>query len=166
MGWGACHRIHCGTVDRKYVPLFDVVLRIVSGLRAVPDKGVVCQGFFNWAMLSIPLRAQLSALVFEKTLRRKDAKGAGNLDENENGFDPEMTRQATINLVGVDAQRISDCVRYRDSVTLLNQSHAYQMNRDTYELAQAPAKVVVSVGFLLTILSWQGLLAGFGYVLF
>lgn len=70
----------------------------------------MCQTLFNWTELAIPMRAQLSALVFEQTLRRKDTKEAGNQSEGE-AFDPETTRQATINLIGVDAERISDCMK-------------------------------------------------------
>lgn len=75
----------------------------------------------------MPLRAQLSALVFEKSLRRKNVKAAEkaqqstaletdaskNKDEEEDGESSEdasvlKSRQAIVNLVGVDATRITN----------------------------------------------------------
>ncbi|KMU86758.1 canalicular multispecific organic anion transporter 1 [Coccidioides immitis H538.4] len=71
--------------------------------------------------LAIPVYEQLSAVVFAKSLRRKDVKGSQksseeNLgvkvdtrnDEEDDDEDTRKTRQATINLIAVDAKRISD----------------------------------------------------------
>ncbi|TAQ89264.1 hypothetical protein B7494_g2401 [Chlorociboria aeruginascens] len=110
----------------------------------------ICQDFYSWTMLSIPIRAQLSALIFEKTLRRKDVKEASSHSEDDGpeAFDPEKTRQSTINLIGVDSQRIGECFK------------------DMYQFGQSPIRIVVSISFLLRVLSWQGLLVGFSFLAF
>lgn len=87
------------------------------------------EGWVNWYSnyrMMIPLRAQLSALIFEKSLRRKNVKTAEKTqeipesqenDDQDNNKDGETkpseddsvlkSRQAIVNLVGVDAKHIS-----------------------------------------------------------
>jgi hypothetical protein len=99
---------------------------------------IILENWLFWvsqAEITIPVRAELSSLIFQKALRRKDVKGAFNLGkESESkdntakangqpstGGDSEaagkskeeqgedtLTKQSTINLIGVDARRIGD----------------------------------------------------------
>ncbi|KAK4245344.1 P-loop containing nucleoside triphosphate hydrolase protein [Corynascus novoguineensis] len=120
------------------------------------------------ADLQIPVRAQLSALIFEKSMRRKDVKGADKTkkkgleerntessgastapDRPEAGVEEDKSeelmksKQSTVNLIGVDTQRVSDFCQYQNLF---------------------PAsffKLVVSLAFLLDLLGWKALLAGF-----
>ncbi|KAK4158804.1 92fa4e65-f2b9-41ea-8f4e-0e0d5e2b8a44 [Cladorrhinum sp. PSN259] len=130
--------------------------------------------------LNIPVRAQLSALVFEKSMRRKDVKGAskskkkdqtettesaepvssGAPDEStpliskpepkpEEDESDEVTKskQSTVNLIGVDAKRISDFV------TFSNMFYG------------SIFKLIVSISFLVSLLGWKALLCGFSAML-
>lgn len=86
-------------------------------------------------------------------MRRKDAKGRPAMAENENGvssdeIDPDKTSQKILNLIGVDTGRICDCAR------------------QTFEIVQAPGRIIISVAFLVTLLSWQGILLGFWCVIY
>lgn len=110
------------------------------------------QDVTSTSLVSVPMRAQLSALIFEKTMRRKDVKGGSATLEDKDGvfsddIDPDKTSQKILNLIGVDIGRICDCAR------------------QTFEIVQAPGRIIISVGFLVTLLSWQGILLGFRYVL-
>jgi hypothetical protein len=58
------------------------------------------------------MRAQLSALVFEKITRRKDVKSYAVTSEDTKSTeddDFDKTTQKLLNLLGVDVQRIADC---------------------------------------------------------
>jgi ABC transporter transmembrane region len=124
--------------------------------------------WISWSELAIPVRAQLSALVFEKALRRKDVKGATKTkSEVSNGPDiseiamgdsaatdkPEIpeeedepdgkSKQSTVNLIGVDAKRISDFCSFN------------------YYFPGSVFKLVVSFVFLISIIGWKALLSGF-----
>jgi ABC-type multidrug transport system fused ATPase/permease subunit len=124
----------------------------------------------SWSQLAIPVRAQLSALIFQKAMRRKDVKGKTNkkvtvkdadapeinLDSGPNGEttavdkpeneeeedDGQKTKQSTVNLIGVDAKRISDFVSFNNY------------------FPGSLFKLIVSFAFLLTLIGWQSLLAG------
>jgi hypothetical protein len=77
----------------------------------------------------IPMRGELSALIFSKTMRKKDVKGAQKADEKDGGpkDGPAATqkvkgneeeeelknmKQGTINLLAVDAVRVSEFASY------------------------------------------------------
>jgi hypothetical protein len=110
----------------------------VLALLASTFLPVILENWLFWvsqAEITIPVRAELSSLVFQKSLRRKDVKGAVNLGKDtetkgdtatangqestggnseaadkskeEQGEDT-LTKQSTINLIGVDARRIGD----------------------------------------------------------
>ncbi|KAF5982152.1 hypothetical protein FBULB1_4402 [Fusarium bulbicola] len=80
--------------------------------------------WYSFASIALPIRSQLSTLIFEKSLRRKNVKSADKSKEsdepqdqaedkkNEEGTDDGSSvlksRQAIVNLVGVDALRISN----------------------------------------------------------
>ncbi len=110
----------------------------VLALLASTFLPVILENWLFWvsqAEITIPVRAELSSLIFQKALRRKDVKGAVNLakdtetqgdaakatgppstggnseapgkSKEEQGEDA-LTKQSTINLIGVDARRIGD----------------------------------------------------------
>lgn len=111
-----------------------------------------------WADLAIPVRAQLSALIFQKAMRRKDVKGAskdaikGNVeiaaetlpadDEEDEESDPK-SKQSTVNLIGVDTKRVSEFCSFNSIFP-----------GTFFEL-------LVSFIFLWSIIGWESLLAGF-----
>lgn len=122
----------------------------------------------SWSELAIPIRAQLAALVFQKALRRKDVKGATKTESDVSiGADiseiamgdssakdkPEIleeeeegeikSKQSTVNLIGVDAKRIADFCSFN------------------YYFPGSVFKLVVSFIFLISIIGWKALLAGF-----
>jgi len=110
----------------------------VLGLLASTFLPVIVENWLFWVSqseITIPVRAELSSLIFQKALRRKDVKGAVNLgkdteakgdttkvngqpsagrDSKASGNSKEeqaedtLTKQSTINLIGVDARRIGD----------------------------------------------------------
>lgn len=101
---------------------------------------VIPSWFENWLFwlsqseITIPMRVELSCLIFQKALRRKDVKGASNVGKSSEARDSvpklnsqtstvrksitegkskeesedSLTKQSTINLIGVDARRIGD----------------------------------------------------------
>ena len=112
---------------------------------------IAMQDITSTNLVSVPMRAQLTALVFEKIMHRKDVKGSFATSENIDGnsshdIDPEKTSQKILNLIGVDTGRICDCAR------------------QTFEIVQAPGQIIITIVFLTTLLSWQGILLGFWYV--
>ncbi|KAK4227258.1 hypothetical protein QBC38DRAFT_364659 [Podospora fimiseda] len=140
--------------------------------------------WLSFAELNIPVRAQLSALVFEKSMRRKDVKGASKSKKKDQpeqsetgtagpavvGGAPDETtpliskpaaepqddesedqlkksKQSTVNLIGVDAKRISDFA------TFSNMFYG------------SIFKFTVSISFLVSLLGWKALLSGFSAML-
>ncbi|KAB2571771.1 ATP-dependent bile acid permease [Lasiodiplodia theobromae] len=123
--------------------------------------GIVVQNFFeNWrwwvsyGYLNVPIRVQLSALIFAKSMRRKDVKGGQKKDEGDSEGDEEdeeekdgedamkLTQQATVNLVGVDTKRVADYVTYQNGFW------------------GAFIKIIVSFVFIYKLVGWQALVAG------
>jgi ABC-type multidrug transport system fused ATPase/permease subunit len=120
---------------------FSGHLDVSAGLWVVGlGLGLVIEEFLsNWmwwvsnSQLQVPLRVQLSAIIFTKSLRRKDVKGVSkkekstsakqatlddgssvisadstNTDQSSDSAEGEQkTKQGTINLVGVDAERVA-----------------------------------------------------------
>ena len=125
----------------------------------------------SWSALAIPVRAQLSALIFEKSMRRKDVKGAEKtkkkgqdesaeptgesapLNQPETDIDEDdsdklkKSKQSTVNLIGVDAKRVSDFFAFQDL------------------FPGSLFKLIVSLTFLTNLLGWKPLLAGFSAML-
>jgi hypothetical protein len=151
--------------------------------------------WISWANLGIPIRAQLSAVVFEKSMRRKNVKTANKSEkkvksgesadaskdnaangqngptettplidtklgadkikdkkkdnkeeeEEDSGDDPtgQKSRQAVINLIGVDAKRVSDFAMFQ------------------FLFPNCAAKLIVAVWFLIVIIGWIPLGVGF-----
>lgn len=144
--------------------------------------------WLSFAVLAVPVRAQLSALVFVKSMHMRDIKGAqeprnnrsqeanpdfaGVLDLNDakmgetddtihdenraTEVKPKeevsdsatdeaavvQVRQGAINLVGVDAQRISQFCGFNQ------------------EIPGTILKIVIAVGFLVQLIGWWAVLAG------
>ncbi|KAK3398126.1 P-loop containing nucleoside triphosphate hydrolase protein [Sordaria brevicollis] len=140
--------------------------------------------WLSWSDLAIPIRAQLSALIFEKSMRKKDVKGAGKAKEKEKATEPgeplvagptgegapsdapppepaaeveaededdsdelKKGKQNTVNLIGVDAKRVSDFSTYQNM------------------FPGSLFKLIVSLTFLTNLLGWKALLAGFSAML-
>ncbi|CAD6448965.1 fa14f840-ff15-4b9d-8691-809f6f71babf [Sclerotinia trifoliorum] len=117
----------------------------------------------SWSELAIPIRSQLSAQIFQKAMRRKDVKGAARSgkkstngtteaaqesiaqdkpeDEEEDDSDPKG-KQSTVNLIGVDAKRVSDFCSFNNY------------------FPGAVFKLIVSFSFLISIIGWKSLVAG------
>ncbi|KAI1155817.1 P-loop containing nucleoside triphosphate hydrolase protein [Nemania diffusa] len=128
--------------------------------------------WLSWADICIPIRAQLSALIFQKAMRRKDVKEANkkktsavSTDQPETAPEghtaqPEVeesseneaevlnkSKQSTVNLIGVDAKRVSDFANFN------------------WIFPSSLFKLIVSLVFLLDLLGWKSLMAGFGTML-
>ncbi|KAK4183219.1 92fa4e65-f2b9-41ea-8f4e-0e0d5e2b8a44 [Podospora australis] len=134
--------------------------------------------WLSFADLSIPVRAQISALIFEKSMRRKDVKGSSKSKKKDQpeAADPtvaaaagvstapdrpdtaveedgdsdeqlQQSKQSTVNLIGVDAKRIADIAAFQ------------------YMFPGSLFKLCVSIAFLVNLLGWKALLAGFSAML-
>jgi ABC-type multidrug transport system fused ATPase/permease subunit len=102
----------------------------------------------------IPIRSQLSAAVFAKTMRKKDVKGTQQEDEKEPAEETGSSKsdededelknmkQGTINLLSVDAERIA-------LFTALSNILIESLVGTTYGFA-----------FIWIMLGWESLLAG------
>ncbi|POS69520.1 hypothetical protein DHEL01_v212086 [Diaporthe helianthi] len=123
--------------------------------------------WLSYAELAIPVRGQVSALIFEKSMRKKDVKGSGrssNKKTTEAAEIPESTaterpevpeveedeaealkksKQGVVNLIGVDAKRVSDFMSFQNL------------------FPGSLFKLIVSLAFLVSLLGWKALLAGF-----
>ena len=118
-----------------------------------------------WARLGALIRSELSALIVAKSTRRKDVKiAAGSKISEANpstgtadntiieGHDSKQTeadeeeaqksRQAQINLVGVDTKRVSDFATF------------------WYLFPETVVRLVVSIWILATLIGWAALLSG------
>ncbi|KAL8809013.1 MAG: hypothetical protein Q9200_003804 [Gallowayella weberi] len=128
-----------------------------------------------WARMGTLVRSELSALIFSKSTRRKDVKGhqkartEGNITLNgatesvSNGLvnqfgapipqplngeadeETQKSRQSVINLVAIDAKRISEFATCH------------------WIFSQTAAKLCASVFFLAQLIGWPSLLAGFAF---
>ncbi|KAH8698973.1 putative ABC bile acid transporter [Talaromyces proteolyticus] len=123
----------------------------------------------SWSELAIPIRAQLSALIFQKAMRRKDVKGASKALKTESGENENSTeatlgnsangdnskvegdqedndpkgKQSTVNLIGIDTKRVSDFCSFNNI------------------FPGSLFKLIVSFTFLWSIIGWKALIAGF-----
>lgn len=127
--------------------------------------------FVVFSKLGIPIYEQLSTVIFGKALRRKDVKSAGRKEKVEqsptaNGSmpveqaavskgkdsgekedededeDTQQTRQSTINLIGVDGERIADFATF------------------SYIFPGTVVKLAFGFAFLVKLIGWLPLLAG------
>ena len=152
---------------------FDVWIWVIWLLVAVISQSWLESYIYwlSWAELTIPIRAQLAALVFEKSMRKKDAKGAENTEATKvESEDPsaianatakkkaktvatdddekiKKSKQGTVNLIGVDAKRVGDFCSYQ------------------YMFPGSLFKLVISLAFLVSLLGWKPLLCGFSAML-
>ena len=148
------------------------------GLVIIAQSWVECYVFWlSWAQLTIPVRAQLSALIFEKAMRKKDVKGTGKSsrkatveesagpnvavpstgssapdapvveEETDAAEEIKKSKQGTVNLIGVDGKRVSDFCAYQNM------------------FPGSLFKLIVSLVFLVSLLGWLPLLAGFSAML-
>ena len=125
-----------------------------------------------WSKIAIPVNAELTAVVFAKSMRRKDAKytkksketeddsdakkpaktiqteGENKEQEDDDDEDVKKSRQSIINLAAVDARRISDVTSF------------------LYLIPSAILKIVIGCSFLVNILGWQSAFAGLGVSVF
>jgi ABC-type multidrug transport system fused ATPase/permease subunit len=129
--------------------------------------------WLSYAELHIPIRAQLSALIFEKSMRRKDVKGPGKSKkqaqeaesaeptvagpagastapnrpdaevEEDESEELKKSKQSTVNLIGVDGKRVADFAVFQNL------------------FPGSLCKLIVSLIFLIHLLGWPALLAGF-----
>lgn len=182
-----------GTAVLNFAPQW-VILQLLEGLEAREGKNdnnygadiwiwvvwlgvvIVMQSWvesyvfwLSWAELTLPVRSQLSALIFEKAMRRKDVKGTGksskkageeeaseaNVDGSAEATKPEdededalkKSKQSTVNLIGVDAKRVADFCAFQNM------------------FPGSLFKLIVSLAFLTNLLGWLPLTAGFSAML-
>lgn len=129
--------------------------------------------WISQADIAIPIRAELASLIFQKAMRRKDIKGVTkktkkDASEPVNGSsEPEaantalgkpdkpaeeeseeaLTKQATINLIAVDARRVADFASYNNF------------------FIGSVFKLATSFAFLIALIGWKALIAGLGTML-
>ncbi|KZF26219.1 ABC bile acid transporter [Xylona heveae TC161] len=118
----------------------------------------------SWSRLAIPLRMQLSALVFLKAMKRKDAKGVEKAsikgDKSVDGASdagdskkesPEeddllqKTQQSTINLIGIDAKRVGEFCAWNNYIF------------------GSVLRLAIALTFLQRLIGWPSLLAGLAF---
>ncbi|SPO07647.1 related to multidrug transporter (yeast bile transporter) [Cephalotrichum gorgonifer] len=159
---------------------------VLAILLSIFMDGVI-EGWMYWLSfgeISVPLKAQLAALVVEKSMRRKNVKGVADLDNgaarseddaldsdstpllnpngegdgdqkanndgDSDGADPPQSRQAIINLIGVDTAHVADFAA------------------DQFQFIHCASKVSTSLAFQAYLLGWIPVVAGLsvGIVLF
>jgi len=108
--------------------------------------------------LRIPIRSQLTAIIYEKSLRRKhitaakrdqsrqrslDGGGAPPKSDSEDGATDKKSQRAVINLVGLDANRIA------------------HFSLIQYMFPTSALRLFISTWFLIYLLGWVPILLGF-----
>lgn len=124
----------------------------VLGLGGFVVLAAWLEAWTHWivlARLGLPIRTELSALIFAKSMRRKDVKGVDSVPQTldavpelENDEDIQKSRQSIINLLAVDTKRISDFATFH------------------FIFSQTAAKLTASIIFLVKLIGWESLLAG------
>jgi ABC-type multidrug transport system fused ATPase/permease subunit len=112
--------------------------------------------WISLTQLMVPVRAQLTSLIFEKSMHKKDVKevkkeekevietGPDGKQKKPKPEDPTKTKQSTINLVSVDSKRVSEFFvffKYFPEVAI---------------------NAVLSITFLVGLIGWIPLLSGVG----
>ena len=151
----------------------DVGLQAWLLVIALGSAAVVSTWVENWMFyisfcrIGIPIFEQLAAVIFGKGIRRKDVKGTsekiedekvpngditpskdqstgdGDKDAKEDGEGSNKTRQAVVNLIGVDGKRISDFSMFN------------------YIFLGSTIKLCVAIAFLIKLIGVVPMLAGF-----
>ncbi|KAM0548523.1 hypothetical protein ACHAPJ_009846 [Fusarium lateritium] len=107
--------------------------------------------WYSLSSLALPIRSQVSGLIFDKVLRRKNIRAASPNDSSsgseDDGASPEDTaafksHQAVVNLVGIDTERLSYFFQYH------------------FLIITGIVKLIVFSAFLLQILGWIPLVSG------
>ncbi|OJD19912.1 hypothetical protein AJ78_00106 [Emergomyces pasteurianus Ep9510] len=115
--------------------------------------------WISFAKLCIPVYEQISAVVFTKSMRRKNVKGSQSSSstddqasdrssnqptkgDTEDEDDAQKTNQGTINLVAVDAKRVSDFAAYN------------------YFIPSTVIKLATAFTFLGLLIGWKSLCSG------
>ncbi|KAG8673600.1 hypothetical protein FPOAC2_07047 [Fusarium poae] len=105
--------------------------------------------WYSLESLALPIRSQISGIIFGKVLLRKNIRTAGGDDsasETENDSDEDTTsprsHQAIVNLVGIDTERLCYFFQYH------------------FLIIAGVIKLIVFSVFLLRILGWLPLIAG------
>lgn len=111
-----------------------------------------------YSKIGVPMYEQLTAMIFAKSLRRKNVKRSKKsrdsdessspssttslLDAEKTEENPQESLQGTINHAAVDAKRVADFASY------------------SYLIPHAFLRLVIASWFLLDLLGWTSLLAG------
>ncbi|KAF8541671.1 P-loop containing nucleoside triphosphate hydrolase protein [Trichophaea hybrida] len=123
--------------------LWVVALGLVKGFEAVILAYVYWICFMG---LMIPIRSQLSAVVFSKTMRKKDVKGSQTdeptITRDEKEDELKNMKQGVINLLSVDSERIA---------VFCAMSNIF---------IESFVGTVFGFSFIVIVLGWQSLLAG------
>ncbi|KAK1750100.1 ATP-dependent bile acid permease [Echria macrotheca] len=148
-------------------PTTNAVWLLLVWLALSKLAGAILESMLFWALsyeLQIPMRSQLSTIIYEKSLRRKNIAAISKKREEQNGTaTPEggadkkpkdddkdasqKSRQAVINLVGVDADRVA------------------MLNMVAYMVPVIILRLTISIRFLVFLLGWIPLVLGFSSVL-
>lgn len=110
-----------------------------------------------YSKIGIPIYEELAALVFAKSMRRKDIKDTKRSNKSDDSSlytsgspflqgggeeHAQESLQSIINYAAVDSKRVSDFASYN------------------YLISHALVRMLIACGFLLNLLGWMSLLAG------
>lgn len=174
-------RILESSKKQEYYSLDVWIWVIWLGVVIIAQSWVEAHVFWvSMSELSVPVRAQLSALIFEKSMRRKDVKGTGR-NSNTKSSEPggESAEPVVAAAVGEStAPDRPDVPEEEDESEMLKKSKQGTVNLigvDAKRIADfawfqnmfpgSLAKLIVSLVFLTSLLGWKALLAGFSSML-
>lgn len=127
----------------------------VAGLGLIMVLAFTVDSWLWWMMyseLGVPVHAELSALVFAKSMRCKNVNSSESptqpqlaqkemlADEEDDGL--KKSRQRIVNLAAVDTKRVADFAAFNFLVPF------------------SIFKLIISCAFLVTLIGWKSLLAG------
>lgn len=104
----------------------------------------------------------MSALIFQKAMRKKDVKGASKTGEKENIDVLNLARDTATNKPEVDEDE-ADLKGKQSTVNLISidTNRIFDFASVNYTFPGILFKLIVSFAFLISIISWKALLTGF-----
>ncbi|KAI1818320.1 P-loop containing nucleoside triphosphate hydrolase protein [Poronia punctata] len=135
--------------------------------------------WINWAMLSVPVRSQLAAMIFQKSLRTKDIKGAESAEKEKEtesdadldlGPDGEEGQGMLATDDGKPSGSPADGDEEEDPSQGLQQGIINLVGVDTVRISNFAAEnnlflstvvnLILALSILFNLLGWQGVCAG------
>ncbi|KAF3909237.1 hypothetical protein ABW20_dc0104339 [Dactylellina cionopaga] len=130
----------------------------------------------SFGQMNIYIRNELASLIFNKTMRKKDVKGGQKADEKKDGDDTSENGADSDDSTAKDKKEKTKEESEEDSLKGLRQGVVNLIAVDAYRVSnfgcwsfifyECALSIALGFGFLYTILGWQSLCAGLSIYIF